>query len=111
MTIEGNNGPALAKVAAAVAAANAAKGTMTIDGNAGPAIAAARAAVAAINGMKATITVTTVQRTVQVGAAVGAGGGRFASGGMVPRFARGGIVPGYAPGIDRVPALLSPGEG
>ncbi|WP_251018903.1 transglycosylase SLT domain-containing protein [Streptomyces sp. ISL-11] len=26
-------------------------------------------------------------------------------------FATGGVVPGYAPGIDRVPAVLSPGEG
>jgi tape measure domain-containing protein len=26
------------------------------------------------------------------------------------RFARGGVLPGYAPGRDRVPALLSPGE-
>lgn len=27
------------------------------------------------------------------------------------RFAQGGTVPGYAPGVDSVPALLSPGEG
>jgi tape measure domain-containing protein len=26
-------------------------------------------------------------------------------------FATGGVVPGYAPGVDRVPAVLSPGEG
>lgn len=26
-------------------------------------------------------------------------------------FATGGVVPGYAPGVDRVPAMLSPGEG
>ncbi|MFF4529229.1 tape measure protein [Streptomyces sp. NPDC001407] len=26
-------------------------------------------------------------------------------------FASGGVVPGYAPGVDRVPAVLSPGEG
>jgi hypothetical protein len=87
-----------------------AKGIMTIDANPAPALAKARAAVAAINAMKATITVTTIQKTVQVGAAIG-GGGKFASGGLVPKFAKGGIVPGYAPGVDRVPAMLSPGEG
>lgn len=43
----------------------------------------------------------------------------FATGGLVPEFARGGTVNlrkggavrGYAPGKDRVPAMLSPGEG
>ncbi len=111
MTIDGNNTPAMGKIQAAVAAANGAKGMMTIDGNNGPAIAAGRAAVAAINAMKATITITTIRRTVEAGVAVGGAIGRAASGGLVPRFAKGGIVPGYAPGIDRVPALLSPGEG
>lgn len=109
MTIEGNNGPALAAIAQAVAAANNAKGTMTIDGNAGPAIAAARAAVNAINGMSASITITTTRKTINE--TVFVPNGRNASGGAMVRFARGGIVPGYAPGIDRVPALLSPGEG
>jgi phage-related protein len=32
-------------------------------------------------------------------------------GGPVMAFSRGGTVPGYAPGRDRVPAMLSPGEG
>lgn len=112
MTIDGDNGPALAKLAAAVGVINGTTATMTIDGDAGPAIAAARAAVATINAMSATITVTTIRRTVEVGASIGSRAGVVRpSGGLVPRFAKGGIVPGYAPGLDRVPALLSPGEG
>jgi len=43
----------------------------------------------------------------------------FATGGMVPGFAKGGMsdfrkggaAPGFAPGKDRIPAMLSPGEG
>jgi hypothetical protein len=32
-------------------------------------------------------------------------------GGRTVAFARGGVVPGYAPGVDSVPAMVSPGEG
>jgi hypothetical protein len=109
LTIAAANGPAMATLAATVAAVNAAAGTMTIRGDAGPAIAAARAAVATINGMSASFTITRREITVVSRTAADASGG-LVTGGMM-RFAKGGIVPGYAPGIDRVPALLSPGEG
>lgn len=112
LTIDANPDPALGKLAATKAAVDGTTGMMTIDADNGPAIAAAGAAVAAINRMTATITVTTIQRTVfqtEGPSRASAGAGRFASGGLM-HFARGGIVPGYAPGLDSIPALLSPGE-
>ena len=38
--------------------------------------------------------------------ALGTGGGGIG----VPRFGGGGLIPGYAPGLDIIPAVLSPGE-
>lgn len=109
MTIDAVDGPARGVLAAVVAAVNAARGRMTIDANPGPAIAAARAAVATINGMSASFTITRREVTIVSRTAADASGGLI-TGGMM-RFAKGGVVPGYAPGIDRVPAMLSPGEG
>ncbi|MGW6257617.1 hypothetical protein [Streptomyces sp. NPDC055085] len=39
---------------------------------------------------------------------------KFSMGGVVPGFADGGmagVLPGFAPGVDSIPAMLSPGEG
>jgi hypothetical protein len=112
LTIDANPGPAMGKLADTKAAVDGTVATMTIAGNNAPALAAASAAVSAINRMTATITVTTVQRTVfqtEGPSRASAGTARIASGGLM-RFAQGGIVPGYAPGLDTIPALLSPGE-
>ena len=108
MTIDADPGPAIGKLADTKGAVDRTVGVMTIDADPGPALAKARGAVSAINGMTATITVTTREITVKETRTVR--GVPEVSGGGIMRFARGGIVPGYAPGIDRIPALLSPGE-
>lgn len=107
MTIDANPAPADQKLGAMKAKVDGTVGMMKIDADPGPAMAKAGATVAAISRMTATITVTTVHKNVYEGGA----GAKLASGGMVMKFAKGGVVPGYAPGIDRVPAMLSPGEG
>lgn len=109
MTIDGNNGPAIQKGAQARDTIASFKPIIQIDANPAPAVAKARSAVAAINAMKATITVTTNQITNHIDNFATGGATRKATGGLM-HFAKGGIVPGYAPGVDRVPALLSPGE-
>lgn len=38
------------------------------------------------------------------------GGGVYSGGGVVQQFAGGGVLGGYSPGVDSIPALLSPGE-
>lgn len=108
MTIDADPGPAMGKLGDTKAAIDGAVGTMKIDADPGPALAKAAGAVARINGMTATITVTTREITVKETRTVR--GAPEVSGGGIMRFAQGGIVPGYAPGIDSVPAWLSPGE-
>ncbi|MFF9481391.1 transglycosylase SLT domain-containing protein [Streptomyces sp. NPDC014733] len=47
-------------------------------------------------------------KDVNVATGVGGGSGKGKSKGK--KFAQGGVLPGYAPGVDNIPAVLSPGE-
>lgn len=110
MTIDGNNGPAIQKGAQARDTIASFRPVMIVDSNPAPAVAKAKAAAAAISRLTATITVTTTNITRNITQQASGGAAVKAAGGSFMRFARGGVVPGYAPGVDRVPALLSPGE-
>ena len=79
--------------------------THTVSDN----VAAVAARIGTLNGRDTRSTHTITVRTVTTGASTGAslGGG---SGGGVVRAATGTVLPGYRPGVDSIPALLSPGE-
>lgn len=69
-----------------------------------------------IDGRTVTAYATTVRRVETIyerktGNLPAHGGIQKQDGGFDYSFAGGGVVPGYAPGMDSVPALLSPGEG
>jgi hypothetical protein len=113
MTLDANPDPATGRINGTVSYGNGQTSRISVDANA----AAANAAIDnAARARTATITVTTIYAGSSPAAVreAGAGGGLVggAGGGLVGavHMATGGVLGGYAPGVDNIPAVLSPGE-